>query len=76
MYTRAVLCQCRRHLEAANDEALGTLVRKHLTSEHATMRPTDDQVAEIVSARAYDIEYAESDAGAESMDEEFGPGPY
>lgn len=76
MYVRAVLCQCRRRLEAENDEVLRVMVRKHLTDDHAAVRPIDEQVTRIVSTRAYDIEYAGRYAGPEGMAEEFGPEPY
>jgi hypothetical protein len=46
------------------------VVLKHLKSEHAFLRPNEDGVAEIVSARAYDVEYTEGIA------KDFGPEPY
>ena len=80
MYVRAVLCHCRRRLEADDEEALRVMVRDHLTRDHASIRPTDEQVTEILSTRAYDIEYAELYVGAnglaDGLSEDFGPEPY
>jgi hypothetical protein len=74
MYVRAVLCDCRRRLEAEDDRNLRLLIREHLATEHETVPPpTDGLVEKIVSARAYDLEHASSYAGAE---EDFGPEPY
>jgi hypothetical protein len=55
---RAVLCHCRQHLEARDNEALYALVREHLILKHPAIEPTEDQVLEIISTRAYDLEYA------------------
>ena len=55
---RAVLCHCRQHLEAKDDEMLYVLVQEHLILEHPAIEPSEDQVREIVSTRAYDLEYA------------------
>ena len=76
MYVRAVLCNCRRRLEAEDDGDLRVLVREHLKAEHETAPPmTDGLVEEIVSARAYDLEYAASHTGYDGA-EDFGPEPY
>jgi len=53
---RALLCHCRTHLEAEDDPALADEVREHLVRDHPDLRPTDEQVWEIVSTRAYDFE--------------------
>ena len=71
MYVRAVLCHCRRRLEADDEEALQEVVRDHLMRDHPSIRPTDEQVAEIVSTRAYDIEYAELYVGANGLADGF-----
>src|SRR4028118_1099500 len=42
MYVRAMLCNCRRRLEAEDDRNLRVLVREHLTAEHATVPPMTD----------------------------------
>ena len=81
MYVRAVLCDCRRRLEAEDDWNLRVLLREHLAAEHATVLPTTDGlVEEIVSARAYDLErvasYAGPDDAADGAEEDFGPEPY
>ena len=85
MYVRAVLCGCRRRLEAEDEGALRVLVREHLAAEHAAVPPTTDWlVEEIVEARAYDLEHTRSYAGhdgaadgtADGAEEDFGPEPY
>ena len=81
MYVRAVLCDCRRRLEAEDDGNLRVLVREHLAVEHETVAPTTEGlVEEIVSARAYDLEhaapYAGPDGAADGAEEDFGPEPY
>jgi len=53
---RALLCHCRTHLEAKDDPALAEEVREHLRRDHPNLRPTDEQVWEIVSTRAYHFE--------------------
>jgi hypothetical protein len=58
---RALLCHCRHHLEAEDDGALCAAVREHLISDHPALEPSEEQVQEIVSTRAYDIEYAEGE---------------
>ncbi len=64
---RALLCHCRSHLEARDDQALAEVVRKHLMSDHPSLAPTQEQAWEIVRTRAYDFEvydpgYAEATA--------------
>jgi hypothetical protein len=74
---RALLCHCRQHLEAEDDQALSGVVRDHLMREHPAIPPTYEQVDEIVTTRAYDFEYVlvyASDTAFE--EEEFGPDPY
>jgi hypothetical protein len=74
---RALLCHCRLHLEAEDDETLLGLVREHLIREHPAIPPTDEQVMEIVSTRAYNLEHVP--VGYEDgidPTEEFGPEPY
>lgn len=72
---RALLCHCRHRLEAEDDETLLGLVREHLIREHPAIAPTDEQGMEILSTRAYDLEYAP--VGYEEYgigpEEEFGP---
>jgi hypothetical protein len=76
MSVRAVLCHCRQHLEADDEEALHVLVREHLEREHPSIPPSDEQVEEIVSTRAYDLQYAELYVGRDGIAEDFGPEPY
>jgi hypothetical protein len=58
---RALLCHCHYHLEAEDDYALCAVVREHLISGHPALESSEEQVQEIVSTRAYDIEYAEEE---------------
>jgi len=76
MSVRAVLCQCRQHLEADCEKALQVLVREHLMREHSSIPPTDKQVQELVSTLAYDLQYVETYVGRDGMAEDFGPEPY
>ena len=75
---RALLCHCRCHLEADDDEDLFGVVRNHLLREHPALPPTDELVGEIVATRAYYLEYARvhMDGAAFAEEEEFGPDPY
>jgi hypothetical protein len=75
---RALLCHCRRHLEAEDDEALLGVVRNHLLREHPAIPPTDEQVGEIVATRAYCLEYAPVHVGGAVFAEQevFAPDPY
>ena len=76
MVVRAVLCHCRQHLEADSEEALHVLVREHLEREHPSIPPSNEQVREIISTRAYDLQYAELHVGGDGMSDDFGPEPY
>ena len=73
---RALLCHCRHHLQAEDDEALLGVVRNHLMQEHPARVPTDEQVSEVVATRSYYLEYAPVHAGGTPFEEEFGPEPY
>jgi hypothetical protein len=66
---RALLCHCHHHLEAEDDDALCTVVREHLIWWHASLEPSEGQVQQIVSTRAYNIEYAEEHAREEEEEE-------
>jgi hypothetical protein len=44
--------------------------------EHPAIAPTDEQVGEIVTTRAYDFEYVLVYASDTAFEEEFGPDPY
>jgi hypothetical protein len=50
---RALQCHCRTQLEAKDDPSLAEVVREHLLREHPSLRPTDEQVWDIVRRRAY-----------------------
>jgi hypothetical protein len=77
---RALLCHCRRHLEAEDDAELIGVVRNHLLREYPAIPPTDEQVGEIVATRAYYLEYAPVHVVGAAFEfeeqEEFGPDPY
>jgi hypothetical protein len=73
---RALLCHCRRHLEAEDDEALFAAVRDHIMREHPAISPADEQVGEIVATRAYHLEYVPGHVGGAAFEDEFGPDPY
>lgn len=53
---RAMLCHCRVHLEARNDEALLEFLRQHVIRAHPAVSPTDEQLRGIVAAHAYKLE--------------------
>jgi hypothetical protein len=75
---RALLCHCRRHLVAQDDEALFGFVRHHLIQEHPAIPATDEQVSEILTTRSYTyLEYAPVHVSGSAFEgEEFGPDPY
>lgn len=62
---RALLCHCHHPLEAEDDDALCAVVREHLIWWHPSLEPSEVQVQQIVSTRAYDIAYAEEHAQEE-----------
>jgi len=68
---RALLCHCHHHLEAEDDEALCAGVREHLILRHPALEFSEDQIREIVSTRAYDLEYAEAYAHEEFLFEPY-----
>jgi hypothetical protein len=74
----ALLCHCRRHLEAQDDEELFGFVRDYLIQEHPAIPATDEQVSEILTTRSYSyLEYAPGHmSGSAFEEEEFGPDPY
>jgi hypothetical protein len=51
---RVIDCDCGTTLQAANDDDLTGQVRQHVDEHHAEMELTDEQVRELVSARAYE----------------------
>ena len=62
---RALLCHCHHHLEAEDDEALCVGVREHLLWRHQNLGPSEEQAQQIISSKAYDLEYAEVDVEEE-----------
>jgi hypothetical protein len=74
---RGLLCHCRHHLDAEDDETLLGLVREHLIREHPAIPPSDEQVEEIINTRAYDLHYAHAYTGSfDTAEEELGIDPY
>jgi len=55
-----LLCRCRHQPEAEDNQTLSALVREHLIREHPALEPNDEQVQEIGTTRAYDLENAEA----------------
>jgi predicted small metal-binding protein len=51
---KVIDCDCGHTLQAGNEEDLVKEVRAHVDQEHADMDMSDDQVRELVSARAYE----------------------
>jgi predicted small metal-binding protein len=72
----ASLCNCRHSLRADDDEELVGKVRDHLRRHHPAVSVREQRIREIVSTHAYDLEYAEVNAGGTEPEEEFGPEPY
>jgi predicted small metal-binding protein len=70
------VCNCRRRLKAADDEQLVSEVLDHLRRAHPAIPLGEERVREIISARAYKLEYAVVYEDGEGPDEEFGPEPY
>jgi predicted small metal-binding protein len=76
---RALLCSCRRHLEALDEEELVREVLEHMRQEHPLMEFNEAQLREVVAVHSYRYELVEVTSGAadaESSGEEFGPEPY
>jgi predicted small metal-binding protein len=51
---RVMDCDCGRTLQAGNDDDLVKEVRAHVAQEHPDMQLTDEQVRELVEAKAYE----------------------
>lgn len=73
---RALLCHCRSHLEARDDRALAEVVRKHVMLKHPALRPTHEQVWEIVLTRAYDFEVYDPEYAEAAAEEKIILEPY
>jgi len=70
------VCNCHHRLRADDDEGLVGEVLDHLRRNHPAVPLDDARVREIVSARAYKLEYAAVYEEEEGPDEEFGPEAY
>jgi predicted small metal-binding protein len=54
---RVIDCECGETLQAANDDDLRKVVAAHMEQAHSMegqSRLSDDKLAELVAARAYD----------------------
>ena len=51
---RAMSCDCGKTLTGDNDEELLVQAREHMQSDHPEMQASDDQLRELVGARAHD----------------------
>jgi len=51
---RVIDCDCGHTLQAANDDDLFKAAREHVDQEHSDMQLSDDQVRELVAAKAYE----------------------
>ena len=54
----ALLCNCRHALRADDDERLVGVALDHLRRYHPIAPLGEERVREIVTARAYEIEYS------------------
>jgi hypothetical protein len=73
---RALLCGCGQRLEADEDGRLCDQVMHHLKRDHLTAYIDYEVAREMVTSRAYKMEYAVVYKNGTSPDEEFGPEPY
>ena len=73
---RALLCGCRRRLEASDEEKLVNEVVAHLRREHPAEEYGEARVRERVAAHSYRYELVEVYAGGAEADEEFSLEPY
>jgi cation transport regulator ChaC len=73
---RALLCGCGQRLEADEDGRLCYQVVYHLKRDHLTAYIDYEVAREMVTSRAYKMEYAVVYKNGTSPDEEFGPEPY
>ena len=53
-----LLCNCRHALRADDDERLVAVALEHLRRYHPVAPVGEERVREIVTARAYETEYA------------------
>ena len=53
----ASLCNCRHSLRADDDEELFEVAVEHMRHNHPAATTEEERVRQIISTRAYDIEY-------------------
>jgi predicted small metal-binding protein len=51
---RVIDCDCGATLQAANDDDLLKAAREHVDQKHPDMKLTDEQVQNLVAAKAYE----------------------
>jgi len=51
---RLIDCPCGYQLAGANDEELFRLARQHVTEHHPGMQRSDDELRQLIAARARD----------------------
>jgi predicted small metal-binding protein len=51
---RVMDCDCGQTLQAGNDDDLVKEARAHVDQEHPDMQLSDEQVRELVAAKAYE----------------------
>lgn len=52
--SRTVDCSCGHQLRAANDEELFSAARQHIAEDHPGMERSDEQLRNMIAARARD----------------------
>jgi hypothetical protein len=52
---RAIDCLCGLRLDGEDDEELVRVAREQVDSHHPYMERSDDELRQLVAARAYDI---------------------
>jgi predicted small metal-binding protein len=65
----ALLCNCRHALRADDDERLVAVALDHLRRNHPVAPLGEERVREIVTARAYEIEYIAAYPGSLGTEE-------
>lgn len=52
--SRIIDCPCGHQLRAANDDELLRLARRHVADHHPDMNRTDEDLRQLIAARARD----------------------
>lgn len=73
---RAMLCGCRTHLDATDEEALLGKVVEHLRRDHRLARIDETRVRETVAVNSYRYECVELPVDTAEAVEGYGPEPY